>query len=66
MFASPIMDFKQLYNSGTRIEDAINNGKLDKREGSLLLLRKLLEAQANIQANINAVQPNQYQYQHPP
>ena len=26
MFASPIIDFEQLCNSGMRIEDAINNG----------------------------------------
>ena len=31
IFASPIMDFEQLCNSRIRIEDAIDNGQLDKR-----------------------------------
>ena len=62
MFASPIMDFKQLCNSGMRIEDAINNVQLDKREGKISIAPKT----PNVQPNINAVQPNQYQYQRPP
>ena len=70
MFASPIMDFKQLCNSGMRIEDAIDNGQLDKREGRIsVTLKKIFECSSkapNIQANINVIQPNQYQYQRPP
>ncbi len=31
IFASPNMDFEQLCNSRIRIEDAIDNGQLDKR-----------------------------------
>ena len=62
MFASPIMDFVQLCNSGMRIEDAINNGQLDKREGRISAApKKTFESSSkasNIQANINAVQPN--------
>uniref|UniRef100_A0A2N9EGD3 RNase H type-1 domain-containing protein n=1 Tax=Fagus sylvatica TaxID=28930 RepID=A0A2N9EGD3_FAGSY len=62
MFASPIMDFEQLCNSGMRIEDAIDNVQLDKREGKISIAPKT----PNVQPNINVVQPNQYQYQHPP
>ena len=44
MFASPIMDFEQLCNSGMRIENAIDNGNLTKeKEESLLHLRIFLE-----------------------
>ena len=70
MFASPIMDFEQLCNSKIRIEDAIHNGKLDKKEGRISAASKKTFGSSsktpNIQANINAVQPNQYQYQRPP
>jgi hypothetical protein len=70
MFASPIMDFEQLCNSGMRIEDAIDNGQLDKREGRISVAPKKTFGSSsktpNIQANINVVQPNQYQYQRPP
>ncbi len=68
MFA--IMDFKQLCNSGMRIEDAIDNGQLDKREGRIFVAPKKTfgnsSKASNIQANINVVQSNQYQYQRPP
>ena len=40
MFASPIMDFEQLCNNGMRIEDAIDNGQLDKREGRIFVTPK--------------------------
>jgi|UniRef100_A0A2N9FA45 hypothetical protein len=40
MFASPIMDFEQLCNNGMRIEDAIDNGQLDKREGRISVTPK--------------------------
>jgi hypothetical protein len=70
MFASPIMDFEQLCNSGMRIEDAIDNGQLDKREGRISIAPKKTfgssSKMSNIQANINAVQPNQYKYERPP
>ncbi len=70
MFASPIMDSEQLCNSGMRFEDAIDNGQLDKREGRIFVAPKnifgSLSKTPNIQANINIVQPNQYQYQCPP
>jgi hypothetical protein len=66
MFASPIMDFEQLCNSGMRIDDAIDNGQLDKREGRISVAPKKVfgssSKASNIQANINAVRPNQYQY----
>jgi hypothetical protein len=68
MFA--IMDFKQLCNSGMRIEDAIDNGQLDKRERRIFVAPKKIFGSSsktpNIQASINDVQPNQYQYQRPP
>jgi hypothetical protein len=68
MFASPIMDFKQLCNSGMRIEDAIENVQLDKREGKISIAPKKIFGSSsktpNVQANINVVQPNQYQYQY--
>jgi hypothetical protein len=70
MFASPIMDFEQLCNSGMRIEDAIDNRQLDKREGRISVAPKKTFGSSsktpNIQANINVVQLNQYQYQCPP
>ena len=70
MFASPIMDFKQLCNSGMRIEDAIDNGQLDKGEGKISAAPKNTFGSSskapNIQANINVVQSNQYQYQRHP
>ena len=53
-----------------RIEDAIDNGQLDKREGRIFAAPKKTFRNSsktpNIQANINAVQPIQYQYQRPP
>jgi hypothetical protein len=69
MFTSPIMDFEQLCNSGLRIEDAIDNVQLDKREGRISVAPKKIfgsSSTPNIQANIYVVQPNQYQYQRPP
>jgi hypothetical protein len=61
MFASPIMDFKQLCNSGIRIEDTIDNGQLDKREGKIFAHAKKTFGSSskapNVQANINAVKP---------
>ena len=70
MFASPILDFEQLCNSGIRIEDAIDNRQLDKKEGRISIApRKTFGSSSktpNIQANINVVQLNQYQYQRPP
>jgi hypothetical protein len=69
MFASPIMDFEQLWNSGMRIEDTIDNGQLDKREGRIYVTTKKIFGSSsktpNVQANINVVQLNQYQYQCP-
>ena len=70
MFASPIMDFEQLCNSGMRIEVAIDNGQLDKREGRISIAPKKTfgssSKMSNIQDNINVVQPNQYKYERPP
>ncbi len=67
MFTSPIMDFEQLCNSGMRIKDAIDNGQADKREGMISIApKKIFESSSkapNVQANTNAVQLNQYQYQ---
>ena len=61
--------FEQLCNSRMRIEDAIDNEQLDKRKGRISIAsEKIFESSnktLNIQANINVVQPNQYQYQHP-
>uniref|UniRef100_A0A2N9FXD3 Retrotransposon gag domain-containing protein n=1 Tax=Fagus sylvatica TaxID=28930 RepID=A0A2N9FXD3_FAGSY len=49
--------FEQLCNSGMRIEDAIDNGKLDKREGKISTASKKIfgssSKTSNIQANIN-------------
>ena len=46
MFASLIMDFEQLWNSGMRIKDAIDNGQLDKREGRISVVpRRFSEVQ---------------------
>ena len=62
MFASPIIEFEQLCNSGMRIEDAIDNGQLDKIEGRISVApKKVFESSSkmpNIQANINVVQQN--------
>ena len=70
MFASPIMDFEQLCNSEMRIENSVDNGQLDKRGGRIsVALEKTFRSSSktpNIQANINVVQLNQYQYQCPP
>jgi hypothetical protein len=33
MLSTPIMDFEQLCDSGMRIEDAMENGKIEKNEG---------------------------------
>jgi hypothetical protein len=70
MFASPIMDFEQLCNSEMRIENSVDNGQLDKRGGRISVTpEKTFRSSSktpNIQANINVVQPNQYQYQCPP
>jgi hypothetical protein len=68
MFASPIMNFKQLCNNGMRIEDAIGSGRIDKNKEKISAPAKKTfgsssKAPANIQANINVVQPNQYQHQ---
>ena len=56
------MDFDKLCNSGMRIEDAIDNGQLDKREGRISATPKKTFGSSskmpNIQANINAVQSN--------
>ena len=69
MFASPIMDFEQLCNNEMRIEDTIDNGQDDKREGRIsATTMKTFESSSkapNVQANINAIQLNQYQYQRP-
>uniref|UniRef100_A0A2N9IKX1 Uncharacterized protein n=1 Tax=Fagus sylvatica TaxID=28930 RepID=A0A2N9IKX1_FAGSY len=60
MFASPIMDFEQLCNSGMRIDNAIDNGQLDKREGRISVAPKKVfgssSKASNIQANINAIE----------
>ena len=62
------MDFEQLCNSGMRIEDAIDNGRIDKHEGKIFAPGKKNFGSSSkapsAQSNINAVQPNQYQYQH--
>ena len=59
MFASPIMDFEQLCNSGMRIEDAIDNVQLDKREGKISALTKKTfgssSKASNVQDTINVV-----------
>jgi hypothetical protein len=59
MFASPIMDFEQLCNSGMRIEDAIDNVQLDKREGKISALAKKTfgssSKASNVQDTINVV-----------
>ena len=64
------MDFEQLCNSGMRIEDAIHNGWIDKNEGKIFAPTKKTfgntsKGLANIQANINDVEPKQYQHQRP-
>jgi hypothetical protein len=67
LFASSIIDFEQLCNSGMRIEDAIDNGQLDERVGRIFVAPKKIFRSSNkppnIQANINVVQPNQYKHQ---
>ena len=59
MFASPIMDFEQLCNSGMRIENAIDNVQLDKREGKISALAKKTfgssSKASNVQDTINVV-----------
>ena len=63
------MDFKQLCNNGMRIEDTIDSGWIDKHEGKISAPSKKTFGSSskvpNAQANINAVQPNQYQHQSP-
>ena len=52
MFASPIMDFKQLCNNGMRIEDAMDNGQLDKREGRISIAPKKIFRSSSKTPNI--------------
>ena len=37
LLSSPISSFRELYDCGTRVEDAFNNGQLEKRESKPLI-----------------------------
>uniref|UniRef100_A0A2N9HWY3 Retrotransposon gag domain-containing protein n=1 Tax=Fagus sylvatica TaxID=28930 RepID=A0A2N9HWY3_FAGSY len=62
--------FSEFLVSEMRIENSVDNGQLDKRGGRISVTpEKTFRSSSktpNIQANINVVQPNQYQYQCPP
>ena len=73
MLSGPIMNFEQLCNCGTRIEDAMENGKIEKSEGRTT--SKKIYGQTNkttSQSNVSVVYqaptptPYPYQYSNPP
>ena len=74
MLSASIMNFEQLCDCGTRIEDAMENGLIDKNEGQATIKKTYGQAsnkntfQPNVSAIYQAPTPSTYpcQYSNPP
>jgi hypothetical protein len=72
MLSAPIMNFEQLCDCGTRIEDAMENGKIERNEGRATSKKTYGQTSKNTpQTNVSAVyqtpipSPYPYQYSNP-
>ena len=73
MLSAPIMNFEQLCGYGTRIEDAMENGKIERNEGRATSKKKYSQTSKNTpQTNVSVVYQTPipssylYQYSNPP
>ena len=73
MLSTPIMNLEQLCDCGTRIEDAMENGKIEKNEGRATSKKTYGQTSKNtLQTNVSAVyqnpipSPYPHQYSNPP
>ena len=69
MLSTPIMNFEQLCDCGTRIEDAMVNGKIEKNEGRATSKKTYGQTskttpQTNVSAFYQALTPSPYPYQY--
>jgi hypothetical protein len=73
MLSAPIMDFEQLCECGTRIEDTMENGEIEKNEGRATSKKTYGQtSKSTPQTNVSIVyqnpipSPYPYQYSNPP
>jgi hypothetical protein len=73
MLLALIMNLEQLCDCGTRIEDAMENGKIEKKEGRATSKKTYGQTSKNtLQTNVSAVyqgpilSPYPHQYSNPP
>ena len=71
MLSAPIMNFEQLCDCGTRIEDAMENGKIEKSKGSATSKKiygqtSKTTSQPNMSAVYQAPTPSPYPYSNLP